>query len=382
MRVNLAFNMLSQTTIQTDIPAGVGGHDLAVSRHQPSAESLPLPARPLPLPTRPHAPVTVVIVNHNVGPVLVDCLASALEQASEVVLVDNASFPDRFEPLIARFKSHPHLHVIRSAENRGFAAGCNLGAELSTQPLVMFLNPDCVIGPGALAGLCAALQSHPQAGMAGGLLTYADGIEQGGGRRAVPTPWRSFVRAFGLSRLSRQWPTLFDDFHLHRQPLPPEPITVEAISGACMLVKRDAIDDFGLMDEGYFLHCEDLDLCMRARAHGWQILFVPDAPIVHLKGGCSQERPVFVEWHKHRGMVRFYRKHFRHEYPIGLMELVTLGVWLRFAAVAARKQAAFFWHQARAPRTPAVRVTRSANGPMPLDHAVMPIVVSNRPLVS
>jgi hypothetical protein len=81
-------------------------------------------------------------------------------------------------------------------------------------------------------------------------------------------------------------------------------------------------------------------------------------------------------------MVRFYRKHFRHEYPIGLMELVTLGVWLRFAAVAARKQAAFFWHQALAPRTPAVRATSPANGPMAFDHAVMPIVVSNRPLIS
>ena len=80
-------------------------------------------------------------------------------------------------------------------------------------------------------------------------------------------------------------------------------------------------------------------------------------------------------------MVRFYRKHFRHEYPIGLMELVTLGVWLRFAAVAARKQAAIFWHQARVPRTPAVQATSRANDPMPLTHAVMPLV-SNRPLVS
>jgi hypothetical protein len=210
----------------------------------------------------------------------------------------------------------------------------------------------------------------------------ADGIEQGGGRRAVPTPWRSFVRAFGLARLSRRWPKLFNDFHLHRQPLPPGPIPVEAISGACMLLKREAIDDFGLMDEGYFLHCEDLDLCMRARAHGWQILFVPDAPIVHHKGGCSRERPVFVEWHKHRGMVRFYRKHFRHEYSILLMELVTLGVWLRFAAVAARQQASVLWHHVRAPRTPAVRATSPAVGSMPLDHAVMPLVVSNRPLVS
>jgi GT2 family glycosyltransferase len=367
--------MLVKTTGTTGKNQCVGGPGLAVAHHAPAPATLPLEAGPL-------APVTVVIVNHNAGHVLIDCLKSALSQATEVVLVDNASRPDRFEPLIAHLESHPRLHLIRSAKNRGFAGGCNLGAELSTQPLVLFLNPDCVVGDQSLARLIAAIQEQPRAGMAGGLLTYPDGGEQGGGRRAVPTPWRSFVRAFGLSRLSRRWPTLFDDFHLHRQPLPPEPIAVEAISGACMLVKRDAIDDFGLMDEGYFLHCEDLDLCMRARDHGWQILFVPDAPIVHHKGGCSQERPIFVEWHKHRGMVRFYRKHFRHQYPAGLMELVTIGVWLRFAAIAARKQTAVIWQRVRAPRTPAVWATRSAVDHTPLDAAVMPVIVSNRPLTS
>jgi GT2 family glycosyltransferase len=324
-----------------------------------------------------------VIVNHNVdGRFLIDCLESVLPQASEVVVVDNASRADRFEPLIARFESHPRLHVIRSAENRGFAAGCNLGAELATQPMVMFLNPDCTLGAGSLARLCEALQAHPRAAMAGGRLTYVDGIEQGGGRRAVPTPWRSFVRAFGLSRLARVSPNLFYDFHLHRQPLPSTPIAVEAISGACMLVTREAIDDFGLMDEGYFLHCEDLDLCMRARAHGWQVLFVPDAPIVHHKGGCSRERPVFVEWHKHKGMIRFYRKHFRRRYPIGLMELVTIGVWLRFVAIATRSQAALLWQRFWAPRPLAVQNAMPLREPMRLDAAVMPIIVANRPLES
>jgi GT2 family glycosyltransferase len=367
--------MLVKTTGATDEQQGVGGPGLVVAPHVPAPAAVPLQAGPL-------APVTVVIVNHNAGHVLIDCLKAALSQASEVVLVDNASRPDRFEPLIAHLKSHPRLHLIRSAENRGFAVGCNLGAELSTQPLVLFLNPDCVVGDHSLARLTAALQEQPRAGMAGGLLTYPDGIEQGGGRRAVPTPWRSFVRAFGLARLSQRYPKLFNDFHLHCQPLPKAPIQVEAISGACMLVKREAIDDFGLMDEGYFLHCEDLDLCMRARAHGWQILFVPDAPIVHHKGGCSHERPIFVEWHKHRGMVRFYRKHFRHQYPAGLMELVTIGVWLRFAAIAARKQTAVVWQSVWAPRTPAVWATRARVDHTPLDAAVMPVIVSNRPLTS
>ncbi|HQQ35608.1 MAG TPA: glycosyltransferase, partial [Rugosibacter sp.] len=161
-----------------------------------------------------------------------------------------------------------------------------------------------------------------------------DGTEQGGGRRAVPTPWRSFVRAFGLHRFAHRWPKLFYDFHLHKQALPERPIEVEAISGACMLVKRAAVEEVGLWDEGYFLHCEDLDWCMLFRQKGWQILFVPDARIVHALGACSRSRRVFVEWHKHKGMVRFYRKFFRHQYPGALMWLVTLGVWLRFGLAA------------------------------------------------
>lgn len=368
--------MLTRTTLHPGTTTDDASGGRAVVRIDRAAE-------PVAVPAVQRAPVTVVIVNHNVdGRFLIDCLESVLPQASEVVVVDNASRADRFEPLIARFESHPRLHVIRSAENRGFAAGCNLGAELATQPMVMFLNPDCTLGAGSLARLCEALQAHPRAAMAGGRLTYVDGIEQGGGRRAVPTPWRSFVRAFGLSRLARVSPNLFYDFHLHRQPLPSTPIAVEAISGACMLVTREAIDDFGLMDEGYFLHCEDLDLCMRARAHGWQVLFVPDAPIVHHKGGCSRERPVFVEWHKHKGMIRFYRKHFRRRYPIGLMELVTIGVWLRFVAIATRSQAALLWQRFWAPRPLAVQNAMPLREPMRLDAAVMPIIVANRPLES
>lgn len=118
--------------------------------------------------------------------------------------------------------------------------------------------------------------------------------------------------------------------------MPGGPIDVEAISGACTMVRREAAAAVGPWDEGFFVHCEDLDWCMRFRAAGWRIRFVPDAPAVHHRGMCSRSRPLFVEWHKHKGMVRFYRKHFRHQYPLGLMGLVIAGVWLRFTVVAAR----------------------------------------------
>lgn len=286
--------------------------------------------------TSPPCPVSVVIVNFNAGELLADCLHAVLPQAREVVLVDNASEPDGFEAVVAAFATHPRLRVIRSPVNVGFAAGSNLGIAAATEPRVLLLNPDCVVAPGAVRQLCDTLDRDPRAALVGGLLTDASGREQGGGRRAVPTPWRSFVRAFGLSRFSHRWPKLFDDFHLHRQPLPSAPIPVEAISGACALVSRDALRDIGPLDDSFFLHCEDLDYCMRARSRGWTIYFVPHARIVHFKGVCSRDRQLLVEWHKHRGMVRFYGKHFRHQYPAGLMGVVTCGVWLRFTAVASR----------------------------------------------
>lgn len=237
--------------------------------------------------------------------------------------------------LAMQFAAEPRLVMYRTGQNLGFAAGCNLGIGLATQPYLLFLNPDCLLGAGSVRRMVDVLGSDAHVGMVGGFLTNLDGTEQGGGRRAVPTPWRSFVRAFGLARLSNRWPRLFCDFHLHKQPLPAAPIDVEAISGALMLVRKAVIDDVGPWDEAYFLHCEDLDWCMRFRQRGWRILFVPDAPVVHHHGYCSRSRPFFVEWNKHKGMVRFYRKFFRHQYPGGVMWLVVGGVWFRFGLVSA-----------------------------------------------
>lgn len=278
--------------------------------------------------------ISAVIVNYNAGSLLADCVRSALAQVDEVVIVDNGSRDRSICECERDFAYEPRLATIHNHFNLGFAAACNIGLKSATGEFVFFLNPDCWLSGGAVAELLQVLQSDPKVAMVGGFLVNPDGSEQGGGRRAVPTPWRSFVRSFGLNRFADRWPKLFFDFHLHRQPLPDQPIEVEAISGACMLVKREAVETVGFWDEGYFLHCEDLDWCMRFRQAGWRIMFVPDAKIVHHKGGCSHSRPIFVEWHKHRGMLRFYRKFFRHQYPGVLMWLVTLGVWIRFVSVA------------------------------------------------
>lgn len=278
--------------------------------------------------------VSSIIVNYNAGDFLRSCVDSLLNcpQVIEIVVVDNASTDGSLNAL----QGLPRIQLIKNPANLGFAVACNQGARVASAQFLLFLNPDCSFKPGAQAGLLDAMNMDDRVGMVGGLLANPDGTEQAGGRRAVPTPWRSFVRAFGLNRLANRWPRLFFDFHLHKQLLPDRPVEVEAISGACMLVRREAAADVGLWDEGYFLHCEDLDWCMRFRQKGWKILFVPSARITHALGACGRNRSIFVEWHKHRGMLRFYRKFFRHQYPGGLMWLVTLGVWLRFGLVVAR----------------------------------------------
>ncbi len=274
----------------------------------------------------------LVIVNYNAGVLLDKCVSSAfIAGAHKIIIVDNASIDNSLKNL--KSSDNNKLSILYNSYNMGFAAACNIGYAQTTQH-VLFLNPDCQLAPDTLIKLLKVLQSSPKIGMVGGLLTHPDGTEQQGGRRAIPTPWRSLVRAFGLYRLAKYWPNLFFDFHLHQQPLPSQPIKVEAISGACMLVKREAVEEVGLWDDAYFLHCEDLDWCMRFRQKGWDIMFVPDAKVKHAQGACSKNRQIFVEWHKHKGMMRFYHKFFKQHDPKPLWLLVTIGVWLRFSLVS------------------------------------------------
>ena len=281
--------------------------------------------------------VSAIIVNYNAGRVLNEAVNLLLGSASvaKVLIVDNGSTDNSMEEMERLAASQSRLICIRNNKNLGFAKACNIAiAAAEENDYLLFLNPDSLINNDALDKLLVCMEGCPQAGMAGPLLLNPDGTEQAGGRRTIPTPWRSFIRAFGLSKLRERYPRLFSDFLLHQQLLPDGAMETEAISGACMLVRRIAMLDVGLIDEGYFLHCEDLDWCMRFRQKGWKVMFVPDARVIHQKGVCSKTRPIFVEWHKHKGMMRFYRKYFHHQYPGILLWTVGFGVWLRFGAMA------------------------------------------------
>lgn len=279
--------------------------------------------------------VSVIIVNYDAGPLLASAAEAVLACSVpvEVFVIDNASTDDSIELLRQRHPSEPRLNVILNSDNLGFSRASNIGLTKARGEFVLLLNPDCIIKPGTIERMLDVLQQHPEAGAAGCLIRNADGTEQAGCRRNVPTPWRTLVRVLHLDRVFSGHPR-FRNFVLTRTPLPTAPVPVEAISGAFMLARREAVESVGLLDEAYFLHCDDLDWCMRFYAAGWKILFVPNVEVVHYQGACSADRPIFVLWHKHKGMVRFYRKFFRHQYPLLLMVLVVLAVWTRFSVCA------------------------------------------------
>lgn len=273
--------------------------------------------------------VSVVIVNYNAGKWLCESVSAALTQAQQIIVVDNASQDDSLTTLETQFLDDQRIQIIRSEYNQGFACACNRGARVATAPFILFLNPDCVLEPDCVLRLLKVIKQNPDIGMVGGLLVDVHGVEQRGCRRSIPTLRHSLTNLLGLSRF-------LGDFNLHKQPLPHEPIEIEATSGAMMLMRREALIDVKGWDEAYFLHCEDLDLCMQFSQKGWKIFFVPDAVAMHSQGVCSRSRPLFVSWHKHKGMLRFYRKFFRDRYPWLLMWVISFGIWVRFGVVVIR----------------------------------------------
>jgi GT2 family glycosyltransferase len=282
---------------------------------------------------------SVITVNFNAGGHLVAGTRAVLASTApgELLVVDNASTDRSLDALRTAVGSDPRVRILENDANVGFAKANNQGLVVARGEWLLFLNPDCLVRPDTIERMRSALEARPDAGMAGCLLLNPDGTEQAGCRRETPTPGKAFVRAFGLAPLARRLGMTgggVRDFVRRGDPLPPHPVEVDAISGAFMFVRREALSRVGPLDEGYFLHCEDLDWCLRFRQAGYKVLFVPDVAIVHDKGASSRARPVRVLWHMHRGMVRFYRKFFRDEYPRPFFWLVLAGVWLRFAALA------------------------------------------------
>ena len=275
--------------------------------------------------------VSVIIVNFNGGELLARSVSKvfASDIPVKVIVVDNASKDKSIQLLEHEFGIDSRLAIIRNSSNLGFSSANNIAIRQAEGNFILFLNPDCLIKPDTISHLLQTFRENEQTGMLGCRVLNPDGTEQKGCRRRVPTPWRTIVRILGLSHFTKsaEW---LQGFDMSSEPLPEMAVPVDAISGSLMLVSREALDDVGPLDEGYFLHCEDLDWCMRFHQKGYQVIFAPDIEVIHYQGHSSKQRPLRVMWHMHKGMMRFYNKFFLHRYPLPLTIVVAIGVWFRF----------------------------------------------------
>jgi GT2 family glycosyltransferase len=227
----------------------------------------------------------------------------------------------------------PRLRILRNEANIGFGPACNRGAALARGDALLFLNPDCLIEADTIVGLRDCAQQCPDAGVLGVRVLDVVGTVEAASRRREPSLRRSLNSLIGLSRLEHRFPACAGiDMPAPKGSTEVEP--VDAISGACMFLPRTAYDRLGGFDEGYFLHCEDLDLCRRARDAGLAVLFVPTLSVRHEQGSSSFRRPLFVSRHKHCGMWRYFRSFDPAARNPVLRFLVGGGIWLHFALLA------------------------------------------------
>ena len=275
--------------------------------------------------------IATIIVNYNAGETLQQCVSALLNgtEPSTLTVVDNASSDGSAEDLQRFYGKHKDVDFQFNPTNAGFAPAVNSVARGLDVDWVLILNPDCILELETLGRLKAALEEDPQAGLAGPAVRDEHGCLQRATMRRFPGPWKSLMSASGFWRLGK-WMPFFHGVEVDASGLSGNPEVCDAVSGACMLVRRSALEAVGYLDERYAMHCEDLDLMFRLKEKGWHCLYVPRASSIHRQGLSSRSRPTWVHFQKHRGMARFFRKFQAKSTPFPIDMLVYAGIWLRF----------------------------------------------------
>jgi hypothetical protein len=250
--------------------------------------------------------LSIIIVNWNSVDYLRACLSSIYRETGgitfEVIVIDNAS-SDGCEGVIR--EEFPNVVLIQSTENLGFARANNLGYTRSSAAILLFLNPDTEIRQDVFTKMVGHLRSYPSAGAVGARLLNSDGSLQSSCVQAYPTIWNQLLdsellrRAFPSSGLWGMKP-LFSDGD--------EPAEIDAISGACFMVKRGVFEQAGLFSEDYFMYVEDLDLSYRIRKTGYSIYYLNGCPVVHHGGrSAAKQEAYFPNLRQQESLLQFFR---------------------------------------------------------------------------
>jgi N-acetylglucosaminyl-diphospho-decaprenol L-rhamnosyltransferase len=269
--------------------------------------------------------VSVVTVSYNTRELLRGCLASVFSTLGsglqyEVVVIDNAS-SDGSAAMVR--DEYPQVRLLANTDNVGFAAGSNQGIRESGGRYVILLNPDTTTTPGALEKMVALMERRSDVGVVGPKLLYPDGRFQHSAF-TFPTLPMIFLDFFPLnhrlvnSRLNGRYPLALYE---KGQPFP-----VDHPLGAALMVRRPVLEQVGLLDEGFFMYCEEIDWCLRIKRAGWKIVCDPGAEIVHYVGRSTSQfrEQMYVELHRSR--YRLYEKHYTGLFRRAARWLVALGM--------------------------------------------------------
>jgi GT2 family glycosyltransferase len=271
--------------------------------------------------------VSVVMITYHTGPALLESipLVLAQENLQELVLINNGNPPEEEERLKKLAAENPKVKFITGHGNIGFAAGCNLGVKNAVGEYVLLLNPDCLLPENCFNKIIEELNNHKNAWVAGCRLLNIDGTEQVGGRRNLLTLWLAFVESFNLYIL---FPGL-KRMNLHDKPVPDNTIEMPAISGAFMFMKREIYNKLGGMDEGYFLHVEDMDFCYQVNKAGGRLIYIPSVEVKHYLSTSGEASSEFIERHKANGFIRYFEKNFKDKYPAFILKTFYMLIKLR-----------------------------------------------------
>ncbi len=273
--------------------------------------------------------LSIIIVNWNVRELLRGCLLSLSGDemglvpglTSEVVVVDCASSDGSAEMVRREF---PWVRLMASDENLGYARGNNLGVAQAAGRYLLLLNPDVEVVGDALATMVHYLDEQPSVGVLGPALRYPDGSLQSS-RRRFPT----LATAFCESTLLHQW---FPNNHVarryHLADRPADaPQAVDWLVGAALMIRREAWQQVGPLDEGFFMYFEELDWCRRCRAAGWEIHYLPTAHVVHYEGKSSEQVSTARAIHFERSKIRYFRKYYGAGWAL-VIRLFLLGTFV------------------------------------------------------
>ena len=274
--------------------------------------------------------VSIVIASYDTRDYLAQCLDSIRAGHEgvehEVFVVDNGS-QDGSAAMVA--ESYPEVELISNDVNLGFSKANNLALPRTTGRYVLLLNPDTRLKSNTLAEMVRLMDARPDVGMAGVKLRREDGGIDQACRRGFPTPVNAFGKLTGLDRLFPRSKAL-GGYNLRWED-PDGEYEVDAVVGAFMFLRREVVDEVGMLDESFFMFGEDLDWCYRVKRRDWKVLYVGSQEILHVKGAATRKNPLEMNAHFHRAMLIFHKKHLDQRYPFFVNWLVSLGIGLRWA---------------------------------------------------